>query len=106
RGFRVTTCESAAGALEIAPEDSVDLIISDIGMPGMDGFEMMRRLRRLPDLQTVPAIALTGYASQKDAQAALAAGFNAHVSKPVDPAELMTLIDRLLLEASGARNES
>lgn len=106
RGFRVTTCESAANALEIAPEDSVDLIISDIGMPGMDGFEMMRRLRRLPDLQKVPAIALTGYASQKDVEATLAAGFNAHVSKPVDPGELTTLIDRLLLEASGARNAS
>jgi signal transduction histidine kinase/ActR/RegA family two-component response regulator len=101
-GFRVTTCESAAAALEVAPKDSVDLIISDIGMPGMDGFEMMRRLRQLPSLRSIPAIALTGYASEKDAEAALAAGFNAHVSKPIDPAELGTLIDQLLQQASDA----
>lgn len=96
RGFRVTTCESAAEALKVASEDSVDLIVSDIGMPEMDGFELMRRLRRLPGLQNTPAIALTGYASKKDADTALAVGFDTHVSKPVDPEELMALIDRLL----------
>ena len=76
----------------------MDLIISDIGMPVMDGFEMIRRLRELPVYQTVPAIALSGYASQKDAASAIAAGFNAHVSKPVDPRELIALVDQLLRE--------
>jgi len=96
RGFRVTTSESAAEALEVAPKEPIDLIISDIGMPEMDGFELMRRLREIAGLREVPAIALSGYASRKDADAALAAGFTAHVPKPVDPAELITLIDRLL----------
>ena len=95
-GFRVTACESAAESLEVAPTIPVDLIISDIGMPHMDGFEMIQRLRELEDYESVPAIALTGYASQKDEKAALAAGFDAHISKPVDPAELLKLINRMI----------
>lgn len=100
RGYRVTACESAAETLSIAPAKSVDLIISDIGMPSMDGLEMMRRLRDIDGYQSVPAVALTGYASPKDAKAALAAGFDAHISKPVDPGELLTLIKKLVKKQS------
>ncbi|MGZ8845676.1 MAG: GAF domain-containing protein [Pyrinomonadaceae bacterium] len=95
-GFQVTACDSASETLRVAPEQQVDLIISDIGMPAMDGFEMIQRLRELDRYQSVPAIALSGYASHKDAKTALAAGFNAHVSKPVDPSELIALVNRLL----------
>jgi signal transduction histidine kinase/ActR/RegA family two-component response regulator len=95
-GFRVTACESAAESLQLAPENSVDLIISDIGMPRMDGFEMIRRLREFENYRTVPAIALSGYASRKDVNAALAAGFDAHMSKPVDPRELLKLIKKFV----------
>jgi CheY-like chemotaxis protein/anti-sigma regulatory factor (Ser/Thr protein kinase) len=95
-GFRVTGYDSAAETLREAPENSADLIISDIGMPELDGFELMRELRQLPAYTSVPAIALSGYASQKDAKNALAAGFNAHVSKPVDPAELISIVKNLL----------
>ena len=97
-GFRVTGYESAAETLREAPENSADLIISDIGMPELDGFELMRELRQLPAYKSVPAVALSGYASQKDAKNALAAGFNAHVSKPVDPAELINIINKLLMK--------
>jgi CheY-like chemotaxis protein len=100
KGFQVTTCQSAAEALEIAPANSIDLVLSDIGMPHMDGFEMMKQLRQLPNMQDVPAIALSGYASSKDASTALAVGFSAHMSKPVAPAELLATIDRLLQKAS------
>src|SRR2546430_1845559 len=100
RGFRVTGFASATETLDVLPKNSVDLIISDIGMPVMDGFEMIRRLRELPDYKSVPAIALSGYASQKDAASAIAAGFNAHVSKPVDPRELIALVDQLLRNKS------
>jgi PAS domain S-box-containing protein len=103
KGFRVTTCQSAQEALEIAPANSIDLILSDIGMPHMDGFEMMKELRQLPNLTEVPAIALSGYVSQKDTRMALEAGFNAHISKPVEPAELMSTVARLL-EKSKKRN--
>ena len=100
KGFRVTTCQSAHEALQIAPANSIDLILSDIGMPHMDGFEMMKKLRELPNMRDVPAIALSGYASQKDTRQALAAGFNAHVSKPVEPAELLRTTNRLLKKSA------
>ena len=96
RGFRVTTSASAEQALKIATTNLIDLIVSDIGMPEMDGFEMIRRLREIVALRDIPAIALSGYAAQKDADASLAAGFDAHVPKPVDPLELNALIERLL----------
>ena len=100
RGFRVTACESAGAALDIAARNSVDLIVSDIGMPEIDGLEMMRQVRRLPELQKLPTIAVTGYASKKDSESALAAGFDAHVSKPIDPVELLVMIDDLLKKAA------
>jgi PAS domain S-box-containing protein len=98
-GFRVTAYDSAEETLRVAPESSVDLIISDIGMPAMDGFELIQRLRQLDRYETVPAIALSGYASHKDAKTALASGFNAHVSKPVEPSELVAIVNRLLMKA-------
>ena len=101
RGFRVTACQSAAETLAAAPGNLVDLIISDIGMPEMDGFHLIRQLRAIAGYQNIPAIALSGYASQKDAKAALAAGFDAHVSKPVDPAELVIMVNGLLEKTSG-----
>ena len=100
RGFQVTTFQSASEMLAAASDSPVDLLISDIGMAEMDGFEMIGRLRKLPDFGTVPAIALSGYASQKDADSALAAGFNAHVSKPVDPIQLVALIEELLQKSA------
>lgn len=101
RGFDVITCESAAEMLETAPRMQVDLLISDIGMPEMDGFEMIKQLRTIPGFQKIPAIALSGYASKDDSDRALMSGFNAHVSKPIDPAELISLVERLLPRPSG-----
>ena len=100
RGYQVTGFESATETLEVMPQNSVDLIISDIGMPVIDGLEMIRRLREFPGYHSVPAIALSGYASKKDAAAAIAAGFTAHVSKPVDPTELVSMIEQLLDKTS------
>ena len=95
-GFRITACESATETLRLAPENSVDLIISDIGMPNMDGFELIQRLREFDNYERVPAIAVSGYASRKDINTALAAGFDAHMSKPVDPRELLKLIKKFV----------
>ena len=103
-GFRVSTYESAAAALAQAPPTAVDLIISDIGMPELDGLELIRQLRQRKTYQGVPAIALSGYASQKDAKNALAAGFDQHLSKPVDPAELMAVINELLSAKARRQN--
>jgi PAS domain S-box-containing protein len=96
RGFEITTCSSAAEALQTAEQSDFDAVISDIAMPELDGFELIRRLRRLRGFEKIPAVALTGYASEKDATAALRAGFDIHICKPVDPAELTAVIEDLL----------
>jgi PAS domain S-box-containing protein len=96
RGYIVTQCESAAEALDAARTATFDIIISDIGMPEIDGYELIRRLRQLPHLSAVPAIALTGYASERDINQALDAGYDAHIAKPVDPADLAAQMEELL----------
>ncbi|HEX8176035.1 MAG TPA: response regulator [Pyrinomonadaceae bacterium] len=95
RGCRVLTAESASEALEIAERETPDIIISDIGMPEMSGYELLKSLRRLPGMANIPALAITGYATEEDRQRALHAGFTAHIAKPVDPDELFALVQKL-----------
>ncbi|HEX7999853.1 MAG TPA: PAS domain S-box protein [Pyrinomonadaceae bacterium] len=96
RGYRTTACDSAAEALRIAATTKFDLIVSDIGLPQMDGYALLRGLREIQHLRDVPAIALTGYAAEKDAAASLKAGFDIHLAKPIEPSELIAAIERLL----------
>ncbi|HEY0407414.1 MAG TPA: PAS domain S-box protein [Pyrinomonadaceae bacterium] len=96
RGYRTTPCSSASEALRVAAATNFDLIVSDIGLPQMDGYQLLQRLREIPHLRDVPAIALTGYAAAKDANAALAAGFQLHIAKPIEPSELIDAIEQLL----------
>lgn len=96
RGFETFSCDSAAQALQIADREHFDILISDIAMPAMDGLELIRNLRQKKGLEGIPAIALTGYASRKDAETAIAAGFNMHLAKPVEPAELSRAVEKLL----------
>ena len=65
-------------------------------MPAMDGLQLIRCLREQKGLEQTPAIALTGYASQKDIDAAIAAGFNMHLAKPIEPFELSMAVEKLL----------
>lgn len=95
RGCRVLTAENASEALEIAARETPDVIISDIGMPDMNGYELLASLRRLPGMARIPALAITGYATDEDRQRALDAGFTAHLAKPVDPNELFELVQKL-----------
>ena len=76
----------------------LDVIVSDIGMPEEDGYEFLRKVRALPPEQggLVPAIALTGYAARKDRERALAAGYQLHLAKPVEPEELVSAIASLV----------
>jgi len=91
-GARVRIADSAAAALDAVREERPDLVISDIGMPIEDGYVMVRRLRAMEDgARRVPAIALTAYASEEDSRRARVAGFDAHLSKPVDPARLIEI---------------
>jgi PAS domain S-box-containing protein len=95
-GYEVTLCQTPTEALRVAASMWFDMIISDIGMPEIDGYELLARLREIPQLRDVPAVALTGYASHADAERARSAGFDAHIAKPVDPTELATRIEELL----------
>jgi signal transduction histidine kinase/CheY-like chemotaxis protein len=91
-GARVRIADSAAAALDAVREERPDLVISDIGMPIEDGYVMVRRLRAMEDgARRLPAIALTAYASEEDSRRARVAGFDAHLSKPVDPARLIEI---------------
>ena len=96
RGYETLACDSAAQALQVADREHFDILISDIAMPAMDGLQLIRSLRQKKGLEEIPAIALTGYASRKDAESALAAGFNMHLAKPIEPAELSSAVDKLL----------
>lgn len=95
-GCQVMIAESADAALRAAKVAVPDLIISDIGMPETDGYELLARLRHLPGIERVPAIAVSGYASEEDAARAFTAGFSAHLAKPVDFDKLFALIQNLL----------
>ncbi|MDQ3804245.1 MAG: response regulator, partial [Acidobacteriota bacterium] len=95
KGYDVMGASSAAEALDRAGERRPSLIVSDISMPGVDGYELLGQLRQLPGLEGVPAIALTGHAMDEDRDRALAAGFSVHVPKPVDPEELFRIVQHL-----------
>jgi CheY-like chemotaxis protein/anti-sigma regulatory factor (Ser/Thr protein kinase) len=94
---RVTQAGSASEALAELQKHSFDVLISDIGMPDLDGYELIRRVRRLPSEQNgrIPAIALTAYARAEDRTQALRAGFNMHLAKPIEPGELLVVIATL-----------
>lgn len=94
-GCEVLIAAEAMEGVRLATEQPPDLIISDIGMPDVDGYELMRVLRKTPGVEQVPAIALTGYAREEDRELALAAGYNAHISKPANMGRLLYLIKKL-----------
>jgi signal transduction histidine kinase/ActR/RegA family two-component response regulator len=102
-GARVTVSQSAAEALErLSSKDArYDVVVTDIGMPAEDGYSLVRKLRRTPFGERMVAIALTGYASQRDREAAIRAGFDVHVAKPVDFDRFVPLIARLARAARG-----
>ncbi|HSI03772.1 MAG: response regulator [Myxococcota bacterium] len=89
-GAQVVTAENAGAALIALRVERPDLLLSDIGMPGVDGYELMRRIRQLgPDEGgRVPAAAISAFARSEDRRRALMAGYQMHLSKPVEPAEL------------------
>lgn len=88
-GCETQTAGTAAECLRITGEWPTDVLVCDIGLPDDDGYGLLRRLRNLPDGGRIPAIALTAYARPEDRARALAAGFRAHLSKPLDPASLL-----------------
>jgi signal transduction histidine kinase/ActR/RegA family two-component response regulator len=93
-GARLSTAQSAEEALSKLAFEVPDVLVTDLGMPRMDGFELIQRLRRHDDprLRALPAAALTAFARSEDRLKALQAGFQIHLTKPIDPGELVTTI--------------
>jgi two-component system CheB/CheR fusion protein len=95
RECQVRTASSAEEALELALHEPPEIILSDIGLPGISGLEFMSRLRAHPQMREVIAIALSGLGREQDIKAAVSAGFNAHLLKPVE----IPVLDQTLVEA-------
>jgi len=97
-GAQVRTASSADEALKKLEEEVPDVVLTDLGMPHVDGFQFIDRVRHHPNprIQEVPAAALTAYARSEDRTKALASGFQIHLAKPIEPAELVTTIAALV----------
>ena len=96
-GAQVVAVSSAASALQALQREMPDMLLSDIGMPGEDGLFLIRQIRAAEATRGghVPAVALTAYARAEDRAAALQAGFDAHVQKPIEPTDLARVVKRL-----------
>ncbi|MFY9555061.1 MAG: response regulator [Blastocatellia bacterium] len=104
-GADVESATSVAEALLTLQEWEPDVLVSDIGMPGEDGYQLVRKMRALEPEQGrhIPAVALTAHARTEDRLRALSAGFEMHVPKPVDPAEIVMVVASLTRHKTGER---
>lgn len=103
-GAQVRAVSSAAGAREAFEIRRPDVIVADIGMPEEDGYALVKHLRRIEQEQhtaRVPAVAVTAFARSEDRQRALAAGFDEHLPKPVDPERLVRMLARIMRGGAG-----
>lgn len=96
-GAIVTTATSAREALDILAHSKIDILISDVGLPDSDGYELIREVRLLDNEngKSIPAVALTAYAAKEDQRRALSAGFQFHIPKPVEPSKLIAILSHL-----------
>ncbi len=95
QGAMITVALSGREALDILSQRSFDVLVSDIGMPEMDGYELLRQVRLLPNGLNLQAIAVTAFAAESDQQLALAAGYQQHIPKPIQPEMLINAIAAL-----------
>ncbi|HKV34933.1 MAG TPA: ATP-binding protein, partial [Pyrinomonadaceae bacterium] len=97
QGSQVVQASSASEALDAASSGPPDIVISDIGMPDVDGYEFLQQLKQIPGMDGVPAIAISGYASDEDRRKALSVGYLALMPKPINVDALFDLIHDLKL---------
>ena len=94
-GYVVRTALSAPEAFDAARRERFDVVVSDIGMPGMNGYQLAEALRALPDYEAVPLVAVTGFTMYDDRERARACGFNDFLTKPICPSDLLDAVKRL-----------
>ena len=100
-GAQTILCESGAAALQAVSENTVDIILVDVHMPCMDGYEITRRIRAEPKLRAIPIVALTADVSEVKREAALAMGMNDFLAKPLDPPKLISVVRTLVEQSRG-----
>jgi PAS domain S-box-containing protein len=93
-GHQVTVASDGLKAVEAVRDNTFDIALVDIGLPGIDGYEVAHRIRMLPNAKALTLVALTGYGQETDRRRALAAGFDEHLSKPVKIERLQALLNR------------
>lgn len=102
-GYRVMEAAHGQAALHLLERHAVDMIVTDLSMPGLDGFDLIRLIRARPALEHIPIIAVTAHAFEAERQRALGLGCAALLVKPYRPKELLALVERFLAQpASGA----
>ena len=101
-GARVTTAASAAEALAALADAEFDALVSDIAMPGKDGYDLITEVRAREHGADIPAVALTAYARVEDRQRALRAGFHLHIAKPIDPAAVLHAVAQVVGRSAAA----
>lgn len=101
--FRVLEAATGAEALNVVKKGRPDLILMDLALPGFDGFETIRRIRKIDGFQNTPIIVLTAYSGPTIYETALRAGTNYFMAKPIDFDELAELLQELLVDGNGQR---
>jgi CheY-like chemotaxis protein len=100
-GYAVTETRTAVEGLRALEREIPDALLVDLGLPDVDGFELIRRVRSTPLGQALPIVVVTVYAFDSDRESAFAAGCDRFLTKPIAPAELLRTLEELLAEASG-----
>lgn len=101
RGYRCLSASNGLEALHLLDRERVNLILTDLSMPVMDGYRMTQLIRERPGLERVPIVAVTAYAQSDENEAALRIGCNEYLTKPFKPRQLLEVVERLLPGGSG-----
>ncbi|MGA9385655.1 MAG: response regulator [Candidatus Sulfotelmatobacter sp.] len=102
RGYAVSEACNGQEALQMIEKTEPELLLLDIGMPVLDGFGVIRKIRENPGLASLPVVAVTAYAMRGDRETILASGFDGYLSKPLNPTSLTAELDRLLTKQGTA----
>ena len=100
RGYAVVEACDGEEALTVIEQTQPDILLLDIGMPVLDGFAVVRRLRENPRFASLPVVAVTAYAMQGDREKILTSGFDGYLSKPINPSALQQELERLQSKAN------